>query len=211
MKLVDLLNNLIERITMQNKTIILASSSPRRIEMFQNHGIDPVIIAPNVDETIPSDMSKEAIVMFLALKKGLEVEKEIIKYTNVENENTYIVAADTIVYKDKIIGKPTDYKDAFNILQKLRNTSHFVITGVAIIKVGTTTRKVFYDVTEVFFGDYTDNEIQYYIDNDEVYDKAGSYAIQSHIWKKNITHINGDYNNIVGFPWGKFIEEFNTL
>lgn len=200
---------LITGVFMQSKnSIILASSSPRRIEMFQSHGINPIIIPPNVHETIPSFLSMEQSVMYLALKKGLAVEREVLKDKSNINEQ-YIVAADTIVYKDRIIGKPIDLEDAFNILNYLRNSSHYVVSGISIIKVGIPMRKVFYDITEVVFGNYNDDDIRFYIGNDEVLDKAGSYAIQSNIWKKNIIKINGDYDNIVGFPWNKFISEFN--
>jgi len=196
---------------MKNNKIILASSSPRRIEMFQKNGYNPIIIHSNVDETIPESLSMEQSVMYLALKKGLSVEKEWIDCHRDESNLPFIIAADTIVFKDKQIGKPVDFQDAFQILKLLRNKSHFVVSGVAIIQAGTTKRKVFYETTEVFFKDYSDDVINKYIESEEVLDKAGAYAIQSEIWSKNIHKISGDYNNVMGLPWDRFMDEFDEL
>jgi len=181
--------------------IVLASSSPRRIEMLKNIGIEPIIIPSSVEETLPNKMSMSQAVMFLALKKALNVEKIWLKEMVNDQVPTVIIAADTIVYKDGMIGKPTDEADAINTLRLLRNTSHYVATGVALISPGTQKRSVFFDVTEVFFKDYSDDEIKRYVDTDEPWDKAGGYAIQG-AWGRNVTHIIGNYDNVIGFPWG---------
>jgi len=196
---------------MTNVKIILASSSPRRIEMFEKNGFNPEIIPSKADETIPVSMTKEQSVMYLALKKALSVENEWLTQNSIESDPACIIAADTIVYKDGIIGKPADYDDAVRILKLLRNSCHYVVTGVAAIIAGKFQRKIFYDTTEVYFKNYSDMDIQYYIENEEVLDKAGSYAIQSSIWRKNIDKISGDYNNVIGFPWDRFKQEFDAL
>jgi len=182
--------------------IILASSSPRRIEMMKNIGIEPIVMASAVEETLPFNVTMEQAVMFLALKKALNVEKLLRQELTGQTLSTVIIAADTIVYKDGMIGKPIDDNDAANTLKLLRNTSHFVATGVALISPGSPKRSVFYDVTEVFFKDYRDDEILSYINTDEPWDKAGSYAIQG-TWGKYVTHIIGNYDNVIGFPWGE--------
>lgn len=179
--------------------IILASASPRRIEMMKKNGIDPIIIPSAVDETLPFALSMEQTVMFLALKKALNVEKLWLKEPAGGENPSVILAADTIVYKAGIIGKPADRTDAFNTLKRLKNTNHFVVTGVAMVSPGRTKRSVFYDVTEVFFKDYGDDEINCYLDTDEPWDKAGGYAIQG-TWGKYVSHINGSYDNVIGFP-----------
>ena len=81
------------------KTIILASSSPRRIEMMHKHGYDPIIMPADIDETLPENISAKDAVMFLALKKALYVEQKAAP-------GSIIIAADTVVYKDGILGKP---------------------------------------------------------------------------------------------------------
>ncbi len=186
--------------------IILASSSPRRIEMIKKMGIESIIMPSAADETLPYEMSMEQAVMFLALKKALNVEKFWLKDPADGNVPTVIIAADTIVYKNGMIGKPIDEEDAVNTLRLLRNTSHFVATGVALISPGVPNRSVFYDVTEVFFKDYSDDDIKRYTDTDEPWDKAGSYAIQG-TWGKYISHIIGNYDNVIGFPWAKIGSE----
>ncbi len=175
------------------KTIILASSSPRRIEMMHKHGYNPTIMPADIDETLPKNISAKDAVMFLALKKALYVEQKAAP-------GSIIIAADTVVYKDGILGKPENRRDAPRMLRKIKNTNHQVATGVAILIAGESTRNVFYDMTEVFCKDFNDDELSAYLDTDEPYDKAGAYAIQG-IFAKHIDHWNGSFNTVVGFPW----------
>lgn len=181
------------------KNIILASSSPRRIEMMKKHGFDPEICPADIDETLPENIGMADAVMFLALKKALDVETRAPK-------GSLIIAADTVVYKDEILGKPENREDAWNMLTKIKNTSHEVATGVAIIEAGMPNRKVFYDVTKVFCKDYTDEELNAYLDTDEPYDKAGAYAIQG-IFSKHIDRWEGSFDTVVGFPWERIEKE----
>jgi septum formation protein len=180
------------------KTLILASSSPRRIAILREKGIEPVIIPPVVDETLPDAIDPETAVLYLALKKGLAVEKKC--------PPGVIIAADTIVYKDKIIGKPSDEQDAFEILMSLDGVAHDVITGVALIETGTVNRKVFYVKTKVFFKKNGEKAIKEYLASGEAEDKAGGYAIQGD-GGQLVDHIEGDYDNVVGFPWTRIKEE----
>jgi len=180
-----------------NRQIILASSSPRRIEMMRRHGYNPEIRPSHIDETLPEDISMEDAVMFLALKKALDVES---RCSFPEDQGKLIIAADTVVYKNGILGKPVDRHDAFSMLTRIKNTSHQVATGVAILEAGCQNKVVFYDVTNVFCNDYTDKELNAYLDTDEPYDKAGAYAIQG-IFSKHINHYEGSFDTVVGFPW----------
>ncbi|WP_037372077.1 Maf family protein [Anaerovorax odorimutans] len=189
--------------------IILASSSPRRIEIMKNHGIDPIVMPSDIDETIPKNLNMQQAVMYLALKKALNVEEKYLK-ENPSLKNKTIISADTIVFKDQIIGKPSDYNDAVRILETLNGTNHYVATGVCILKTNTPIRQIFYEVTEVIFKNYTHDDIKNYIDSGEPWDKAGGYAIQGK-WKKYIDHYIGDYENVVGFPWKRIQEELRAL
>lgn len=183
--------------------IILASGSPRRIEMIKKYGIMPEIIIPEVDETLPYEMDMEAAVMFLALKKALSIERQC-------QEGKLIIAADTIVFFDQVIGKPVDKDDAIRILKDLRGKVHFVATGVALLKAGMPVRSVFCEITKVYFKNYTDEEIRSYADTEEPYDKAGGYAIQG-AFGKYVDHIEGDYENVIGFPWNRIKSEIQKL
>lgn len=176
--------------------IILASSSPRRIEMMKKNGYNPEIRPSDIDEALPDGITMKEAVMFLALKKALDVEARCTE----TDKGKMIIAADTVVYKDEILGKPANRADAFQMLSKIRNTSHFVATGVAMITAGEPSREVFCDITEVFCKNYTDDQLNEYLDTDEPYDKAGAYAIQG-IFSKYIDHYEGSFDTVVGFPW----------
>lgn len=178
--------------------IILASQSPRRLEILNNHGIKPIVIPADIDETLPDDITCEDAVKMLAKKKAAAV------YEQIKNDPKYddavIIGSDTIVYKDKIMGKPLDENDAYSMLSSIRNTKHYVATGVAIIEVHTGKETILCDLTTVYCKDYSDEEIWAYIESATPFDKAGSYAIQGE-FSKYIDHIDGDYENVVGLPF----------
>ena len=190
---------------MDNFQMILASGSPRRIEMMRRSGVEPLIIKPEVDETVSSELTPEQAVMYLALKKALAVEEQVEF-----KENQWLISADTIVCRETIMGKPQDEEEAVAMLSDLRGREHRVITGVAILSPGTAKRKVFAETTKVFFKDYDDQVIRDYIASGEVWDKAGAYAIQGG-FRDQVDHIEGDYDNVVGFPWARFVEELKVL
>lgn len=194
-----------ERKNMDKFQIILASGSPRRIEMMRRSGMEPIIIKPDVDETLSMDLTPEQAVMFLALKKALCVEQQVKPC-----DGQWLISADTVVCREKIMGKPQDEAEARSMLEDLRGKEHRVITGVAILAPGSTKRKVFAETTKVFFKDYDDKVITDYIASGEVWDKAGAYAIQGG-FHDQVDHIEGDYDNVVGFPWERFVDELKLL
>ena len=178
--------------------IILASKSPRRIEILKKHGIDAIIMPTDTDETLPEGVGMYEAVEMLSSRKALAC------YRSVVNDPAYaehvIIAADTIVWKDDIMGKPVDRDDAFRMLDKIRGTFHYVVTGITMIDTTTGSCTVFSDTTTVHCKPYTDDDINEYLDMDEPYDKAGSYAIQG--WfGRHIDRIEGDYENVVGLPF----------
>ena len=191
----------------KDRTYILASGSPRRIEMMKKHGIFPIVHPAEIDENIPPEHGMCQAVMFLALKKAKAVEAE---YLASDGKAPIIIAADTIVYKDEIMGKPADREDAFRMISSLRNDVHFVVTGCAVVEAGMQNARVFAEITKVFVKDFSDEELNAYLDTDEPYDKAGAYAIQG-IFSKHIDHIEGDYDNVVGFPWERIEKELAKL
>ena len=127
----------------KNKTYILASGSPRRIEIMRSHGIDPIIHPASIEENIPPENGMCQTVMFLALKKAKAVETEVLDKAvfregdaSVEGDSPIIIAGDTIVYKDEIMGKPENREDAYRMLAKLKNDYHYVVTGCALVEAG---------------------------------------------------------------------------
>lgn len=195
--------------------IILASSSPRRQEILRANSIKHVVIPPVGEEIFPDWLKPEDAVMELARQKASSVQGKAAH--NFKHKNYVIIGADTIVYSDHVIGKPKDRNDAFNILRGLRGRAHYVATGVALIKprhagnsTGAEIIKVFHEITKVFFKHYTDEDIERYISTKEPYDKAGAYAIQGG-FAPYIDHIEGDYDNVVGFPWARIKKEMEQL
>lgn len=184
------------------KKIILASASPRRIEILKNNGITCDIMPADVDEYIPEGTAPYLACMHNALKKALAVESQLTE--------GIVIAADTIVYNGEILGKPSDEEDAFRMLSDLRNTSHSVMTGVALADAETHRRHVFYEETLVHFGDYSDQDIRDYIASGEPMDKAGSYAIQGG-WGVHVTKYEGDFANVIGLPWDRLKEELERF
>ncbi len=176
------------------KKIILASGSPRRKDILSNHGVSFTVMVSDVIENAPENFTKEQVPMYLALKKALDIESEVVEGV--------IIAADTIVYKDEVLMKPKDQEDAIRILTKLSGTFNEVITGVSVIDAHTHNRMVFYESSKVYFKKMTHEDILEYIATGEVWDKAGAYAAQG-IGKKYIERIEGDYLNVLGLPWNR--------
>ena len=179
------------------RKVILASSSPRRLEIMNKHGVEPVVMPTDADETITGHPSMTEVVEDLSRRKALAC------YGNVKGDPEYagyaIVAADTIVYKDEIMGKPHDAEDARRMLNAYRGTYHFVVTGITLIDADSGRAETMSDITKVWCKDYTDEQIDEYLAMEEPYDKAGAYAIQGY-FGRYIDHIEGDYENVVGLP-----------
>ena len=179
-------------------SLILASSSPRRLALLTEAGYEPRVIVPAASETLPAPMSVSDAVMFLALKKALAVRQKI-RGKILEVEGPLIVAADTVVYKDKILGKPRGRADAMKMLLSLSGTSHDVYTGVSVIDIKSEEKYCFYERSRVSFRSYTALDLLEYLATSEPFDKAGAYAVQG--WfRKYVDHIEGSYDNVVGLP-----------
>ena len=96
------------------------------------------------------------------------------------------------------------------MLSKLRNTYHYVTTGVALVEAGSQKARVFAEVTKVYFKDYSDDELRSYLETDEAYDKAGAYGIQGKAGLL-VKGIKGDYYNVVGFPVARLKREIQEF
>lgn len=169
--------------------LVLASKSPRRSEILKNAGIDFTVRVADADETIPDGTKPCDAVVFLAARKAMAVERA--------DDETVLGADTVVVLDDKILGKPKDREDAFNMIKMLSGRVHSVFTGVCAIGDGISL--TFAEETKVEFYPLSDDEINEYIDTDEPYDKAGAYGIQG-LASKFISGIQGDYFNVVGLP-----------
>ena len=174
------------------KRIVLASASPRRKEILEKFGLDFEIITSEVDEKVEKNEDPLKVAETLALKKCLDVSKKC-------NKGDIVIAADTIVYYDAILGKPKDREDAFEMLKSLSGKTHQVITGFAILEVGSEKRIVDHEMTRVKFRTLSDEKIERYLNTQEYVDKAGAYGIQGY-GEILVEAINGSYSNVVGLP-----------
>jgi len=176
----------------QTKEIILASSSPRRRELLQNLGLAFTVITSDVDESIESELTPAQIVETLSLRKAKKVAEQ--------REHGIVIGSDTIVVLDhRVLGKPVDEAEAFQMLLSLQGREHTVYSGVALIDASTGREEVAYSFTQVKMRNLTEQEIRAYIASGEPMDKAGSYAIQG-IGATLVEGIKGDYFTVVGLP-----------
>jgi len=182
--------------------IILASASPRRLDIMNKHGINPIVMPTEADETIVGNPSMTEVVEDLSSRKALACYESIKSDAALSEKYAghVIIGADTIVYTDKILGKPEDADDAYSMLDSYRGTYHYVVTGITLIDVDSGDAETLSDITKVWCVYYTDDQIKDYISREEPYDKAGAYAIQGY-FGRYIDHIEGDYENVVGLPF----------
>lgn len=172
------------------RRFILASASPRRKEILEKAGYSFEIIVSDADENITEDLSPEKTVEVLAERKALSVWES--------NKDSVVFGCDTVVAIDgRILGKPTDDEDAFNMLKMLSGRTHTVSTGVCICSEDKT--EVFSNTTKVEFYPLSDETIRSYIASGEGKDKAGSYGIQGYGCVL-VKEIKGDYFSVMGLP-----------
>ncbi|MEZ5057902.1 MAG: Maf family protein [Saprospiraceae bacterium] len=176
-----------------NKKIILASKSPRRQQLMKAAGFEFEIKTKDVDESFPDDMPKKAVARYLAERKAEECMDFL------EDLDQILLTADsTVVMGEEIYNKPADLEEAKEMLRALSGKTHTVYTGVCLRDKQ---KKVsFSGESEVTFDPLSEEEINYYVENYEVMDKAGSYAIQEWVGLCRIKSIKGTYTNIMGLP-----------
>jgi septum formation protein len=188
------------------RKIVLASQSPRRKQLLEWAELDFDVLTRETDELWPEGMPMEEIPIYIAREKARAV-MQLELYKRYE-EGIPVLAADTIVVlDDKVLGKPRDAAQAFNMLKALSGCRHKVITGVVIINHLKEIR--FSDITEVEFHEVRDEDLQYYVENYEPFDKAGAYAIQEWIGVVGIKAITGDFYNVMGLPVSRVIRSLH--
>lgn len=177
-----------------NMYYILASASPRRQELLTKIVDNFDVIVSNFDEdSVKFNGDVEDYVKTLAEGKGKDVASQAKK-------DSIIIAADTVVVIDgKILGKPKNADDAYNMLKLLSNKIHRVYSGIAVINTTNNIMKSEAVFTEVKFSELTHEEIINYINSKEPLDKAGAYGIQG-LGALFVEKINGCYYNVVGLP-----------
>ena len=183
--------------------IILASASPRRKELLTQIGVKFEIMISDKETDIDSSNPVKACEK-QAMQKALDIEeKAALKY----REDYIIIAADTIVaLEDTILGKPKDKEDARLMLERISGKKHKVYTAVCVFNSRLKTHKSFVEETAVEVAELSKEDIDFYLSDDEAYDKAGAYAIQG-LFSRYIVGIEGDYYNVMGLPVGRVYRE----
>lgn len=173
--------------------IILASASPRRSELLTQMGLKFEVIPSGQEEKVEESLSPDNLAVELAVKKVESVARRV-------QGCALIIGADTIVVKGgKVLGKPRDEEEAFQMLMELQGEVHEVITGLAVMEVPSRKCVVAYEKTLVEMASLTPYEIEGYIRTGEPMDKAGAYGIQG-VGGMLIKRIEGCYYNVVGLP-----------
>ena len=174
---------------MDTLQLILASGSPRRMELLAQAGFQFDVLVSDAEESAPADLAPEEVAKRNALAKAMALP---------ELPEALVIGADTIVVLDgHIFGKPADEADAKRTLRQLSGRTHQVITGVALVNDNAFFS--FAETTDVTFKQLSDATIDAYVATGECLDKAGSYGIQGE-GGALVERIDGDYDNVVGLP-----------
>ena len=177
---------------MNTKKIILASNSPRRKEILKSLNINFEIIPSNYDEPInENDIFSYQKIENIALNKAKSILNQI-------KTSSLIISADTVVVNDnKVLLKPKNQQNAFNILKSLSNKKHKVVTSVCLYETENNNYITYSSTTKVYFNELSDKQINNYILTFKPYDKAGAYGIQE-LPDGFLNKIEGSFSNVVG-------------
>ena len=185
------------------RPLILASSSPRRRDLLRQIGLRFEVIPSSVKEEKEDGEDPISHVLRLAQEKALDILHKV--------ENSWVIGADTIVFVNgEILGKPSEVQEAYQMLKKLSNREHKVITGFYVIDSESGKSIKRHVETAVMMKKLTHEEINGYIKTEEPFDKAGGYAIQG-IGSFMVRGIKGSYTNVVGLPVCELVEDLERL
>ena len=176
--------------------LVLASSSPRRVQIMESIGLHARVMASDADESFDASSPPADIVMKLAKLKVETVARRI----SADGQTSIVIGADTIVVVDGyILGKPVDRLDALHMLNQLQGRQHEVYTGVTLVDAATGRTLSNYRMTKVWMKGCESEALRRYVDTGEPMDKAGAYAIQG-LGAKLVESIEGCFYNVVGMP-----------
>lgn len=177
--------------------LILASASPRRIELLKQIGLEFDIMPANIDEDSEGFSEAGKYAMEMSRQKALFVAQKIQRSAS---EDTFVLGADTVVgIDDHLLGKPADANDAARMLKLLENRWHEVTTGITLVRANTLEAITEREVTRVKVTTFPKGFLDRYLASKEPIDKAGSYAIQG-FGSLMVERIEGCYFNVMGLP-----------
>lgn len=181
-----------------NRTLILASKSPRRQQLLREAGFEFEVLTREVDESFPRETDVRHVAAYLSRKKA---EAFDINLTG----KVLLTADTTVIVADRLLEKPADRQNAADMLTMLSGRPHRVITAFTL-KDDRLLRTTSCE-TRVYFRKLTEQEIDFYIEKYQPFDKAGAYGIQEWIGMVGIEKIEGSYFNVVGLPVDKVYSE----
>jgi len=177
---------------LKDKKIILGSGSPRRKMFLEELGIDFEVRPKSVEEIYPEELRGGEISEYLAKLKSTPFMNDL-------EDNQIVITSDTVVWHNGVsLAKAANHDEAFKMLRTLSGDWHEVISSVCFTSKDF--QKTVSGITRVKLKDLSDEEINYYIETCQPFDKAGAYGIQEWIGMIGISEIQGSYNNVVGLP-----------
>ena len=179
-----------------SKRIILASKSPRRLELVRGLEIEPEVIIRDVDESYPPSLTGVEVAKFVTLAKASA-------YENMLEADDVLITGDTVVLLEgEVLEKPANSTDAASMLRRLSGRTHIVASGIAVttLKEGKPVTSCEVDTCEVTFEELTEEMIDHYIAQYKPFDKAGSYGVQDLIGFVGVSSINGSFYTVMGLP-----------
>lgn len=177
---------------LKDKKMILGSGSPRRKMFLEELGLDFEVRPKSVEEVYPTELQGQEISEYLAQLKASPFLDEL-------EPDEIVITSDTVVWHNNTsLAKAVDQAEAFEMLRTLSGEWHEVITSVCFTTKNS--QKTVSGITKVKLKEFSDDEINYYIETCQPFDKAGAYGIQEWIGMIGITEIQGSYTNVVGLP-----------
>ncbi len=181
-------------------SLVLGSASPRRSDLLKQAGLSFTVRSADIKEFIDKSMTPDAAVLHLAEKKNQAL--------NLRKKEVILTADTVVVLQDKILGKPSSYQEAYQMLTDLSGSWHDVYTGVCIRNE--LQQHSFEVCTRVKFFPLTHEEIKRYLEREEAWDKAGAYGIQGK-GGLFVERIEGDYFSVVGLPLARVVRELGRF
>tara|TARA_Y100000746_G_scaffold206756_1_gene194643 strand:+ start:284 stop:871 length:588 start_codon:yes stop_codon:yes gene_type:complete len=178
---------------LSNKRIILASKSPRRLELVRGLEIEPEVVIREVDESYPDTVKGPDVAEFVTMAKAKA-------YFDLLSEDDVLITGDTIVLlDDDILEKPNNRGEAIEMLKRLSGRKHVVASGISVTTLNSGT-SCMVDTCEVEFGKLSNSIIEHYVDTYKPLDKSGSYGVQDLIGYVGVKSLNGSFYTVMGMP-----------
>mgnify|MGYP000164815625 CR=1 FL=1 len=189
---------------LNGRRVILASQSPRRLELVRGLELNPITWLKEVDESFPAEISGPEIALYVTRLKAQAYWEDL-------EENDVLITGDTVVLLgNEVLQKPTSREEAKGMLEALSGKTHTVASGIAVTtKISGIQAKV--DTTEVTFHPLEPKLIDHYLDGYQPFDKAGAYGVQDLIGFAGVSEMKGSYFTVMGMPTHLLFQLINNL